>query len=449
MIRGTKRQDPREVRRVKSIVSITKGENPDELVESAVGHLGGIGAIIQSGSTVVIKPNAGHYGGPDSSVNTNPSVVAAVIKAVQKANPKKIILAESSAMGCNTMECLKASGIKRAALDAGVDDIRDIKSDSDLIRVNIRKPLSAIKYYDFPRFLLEADHLVNVPVFKTHVSMVFTCAMKNLKGVVQDKAHHLMHTTNLAGAMMDLGGLLQEKTFTIADLYRPMEGFGPHSGTPVKFDCILAGKDLVAVDATACRMVGLPVEKVDYFKAAREKGLGNFSEQAIEVRGNRIQEVFQKLYMAYLDGFGVFPEYDFRIRNACSTCQGLTAFTMSKLKALGEYEKNAGIHIAIGAHPKIPEGLGDGQGVFLVGDCTTGLKKKLEKSGVTCFHTPGCPPEEPFLLWAILDRKITASPSDDLPPEEFKKASQRIRDRMGREEVLFAEWLEKQKRKTT
>jgi uncharacterized protein (DUF362 family) len=122
---------------MKSIVSIAKGSNPDELVESAVDHLGGIGTIIKSGSTVVIKPNAGHYGGPDSSVNTNPSVVAAVIKTVQKANPKKIILAESSAMGCNTMECLEVSRIKQAALDAGVDDIRDIKSDSDLIRVNI------------------------------------------------------------------------------------------------------------------------------------------------------------------------------------------------------------------------------------------------------------------------------------------------------------------------
>jgi len=432
---------------VKSIVSIVKGSNPDELVESAVGHLGGIGAIIKSGSTVVIKPNAGHYGGPESSVNTNPAVVAAVIRAVKKANPRKLILAESSAMGCNTMECLEVSGIKQAALEAGVDDIRDIKSESDLIRVNVKKPLSAIKSYDFPKFLLDADHLVNVPVFKTHVSMVFTCAMKNLKGVVQDKAHHLMHTTNLAGAMMDLGELLQGKTFTIADLYRPMEGFGPHSGTPVKFDCVLAGKDLVAVDATACRMVGLPVEKVDYFKAAREKGLGNFAQEAIEVRGNRIEEVFQKLYMAYLDGFGVFPEYDVRIKNACSTCQGLTAFTISKLKALGEYQKNAGIHVALGAHPKIPEGFDDGQDVFLMGDCAAGLRKKLERAGIRCFHTPGCPPEEPFLLWAILDREVTAPPSDDLPPEEFKKASLRIRDRMGKEEVVFAKWLEKQKRK--
>ena len=433
----------------KSIVSIVKENDIQEMVAKALSLLGGVSSLIKPGAVVVIKPNAGHMGGPDTSINTNPAVVAAVIKAVQKANPGKIILAESSAMGCNTMDCLEVSGIKQAALDSGIDDIRDIKSDPDLIRVDTKKPISSIKYYDLPRFLLDADHLINVPVFKTHVSMVFTCAMKNLKGVVQDKAHHRMHTTNLAGAMMDLGELLHKKTFTIADLYRPMEGFGPHSGLPAKFDCIVAGKDLVAVDATACRMVGLPVEKVDYFDAALEKGLGNFAEEKIQIRGNSIEEVFQKLYMPYLDGFDVFPEYNFYIKNACSTCQGLTAFTLSKLQAIGEYEKNAGVHIAVGRHNKIPEELYDGQDVFLMGDCTAGLKKKLEKAGIKCHHITGCPPEEPFPAWAIVDREVKKAPGDDLPPEEFKKASQYIRDRMGREEILFAKWLKGQKRVTT
>ncbi len=430
----------------KSIVTVVKGVSPDEMVKKALEYAGGVKSLIRPKSTVIIKPNAGHMGGPESSINTNPAVVGAVIRAVKEANPGRIILAESSAMGCRTMDCLEVSGIKQAALDAGVDDIRDIKSDPDLVKVETRNPISAIKHYELPRFLLDADHLINVPVFKTHVSMVFTCAMKNLKGVVQDKAHHLMHTTNLAGAMMDLGELLCEKTFTIADLYRPMEGFGPHSGIPVRFNCIVAGKDLVAVDATACRMVGLPVEKVDYFDAARKKGLGHFAEEDIEVRGNSIEEVFQKLYMPYLEGFGVFPDIHFYIKNACSTCQGLTAFSISKLKAIGEYERTVGVHIALGRHNKVPESFYDGQDVFLMGDCTLALKKKCERAGIHCHHITGCPPEEPFLAWAIVDRKVTKAPGEELPPEELKRASQAIRDRMTREEVLFASWLERQKR---
>jgi len=150
----------------KSTVSIVKGSNPYKMVYEAIDQLGGISTFIKKNSTVVIKPNAGHMGPPDSSVNTNPSVVSAVIEVVKKAEPVKIILAESSAVGCNTMDCLEISGIKQAALEAGVDDIRDIKSDTDLIRIDTKDPISSIKYYDLPRFLLDADLLINVPVFK-------------------------------------------------------------------------------------------------------------------------------------------------------------------------------------------------------------------------------------------------------------------------------------------
>lgn len=138
-------------------------------------------------------------------------------------------------------------------------------------------------------------------------------------------------------------------------------------------------------------MVVLLIEKVDYFNAARKKGLGNFAEKDIEIRGSSLEEVFQQPYMPYLEGFWVFPEYHFHIKNACSTCQGLTSLTMSKLKSLGEYEKNARIHIDLGRHNKIPEGVDDGKDVFLMGDCTLGLKKKLERAGVKCYWTWGVP----------------------------------------------------------
>ena len=53
-------------------VSIVKGTDPDRMVEQAVDHLGGVKFLIRAGSTVVIKPNAGHEAGPETSVNTSP-----------------------------------------------------------------------------------------------------------------------------------------------------------------------------------------------------------------------------------------------------------------------------------------------------------------------------------------------------------------------------------------
>jgi uncharacterized protein (DUF362 family) len=420
----------------KSVVSIVKGKDPDQMVEEALDHLGGVKSLIKPRSTVVVKPNAGHEGAPDSSVNTSPEVVSAVIHVLKKANPGKIILAEASAIGCDTMECLESSGIRKAAEEAGVDEIRDIKSEEDLVKKQIDNPTSDIRNLDLPRFLLEADHLVNVPIFKSHVSMVFTCALKNLKGVVQDLHHYVMHCTDLAAAMMDLGDLVQPD-FTVVDMIRPMEGFGPHSGTPVDFGCVLAGHDMVAIDATACRMVDLPIEKVDYFDAAREKGLGTFDEDQIEIRGNSIEEVTRKLYLPYLEGFDAWPEYNFHIEKACSTCQGLLAFTMSKLKSLAQYDKNKGIHIVLGRHRKIPEGIEFGKDLVLMGDCSLALKKKIEKAGGMCLHVPGCPPGEPAPAWTIVDRKQFGEGIAD--PGEVRK-------RQVEEEKIFKGWLKAQTR---
>src|SRR4030042_3902864 len=230
----------------KSIVSIAKGDDVEKLITDVLSPLGGVETLIKPRSTVVIKPNAGHIGAPETSVNTNPALIAGIIKEVRKAKPKEIIVAEAAAVGCDTMECLKVSGIMKASEEAGVDKIVDIKSDPDLINIPIRDGRSALSRVKLPRFLLEAEHVINVPIFKSHCSMVFTCALKNLKGIVQDKVHYQMHQTDLTQAVMDLWSVFKPD-LNIADLIRPAEGFGPHSTIPTDFGCLVAGKDPVAV----------------------------------------------------------------------------------------------------------------------------------------------------------------------------------------------------------
>ncbi len=380
----------------KSVVSIVKGEQAQSMVEEALSLLGGVESLIKQDSTVVIKPNAGHTYGPETSVNTSPQMVKAVVQTVRKANPKKIILAEASAIGADTMKSLEISGIKKAAEEAGIDAIIDIKREKDLISIPIRDAQSEISRILLPRFILEADHIVNLPIFKPHVSMVFTCALKNIKGVVQDKVHYQMHQTNLAYAMMDLWSVIKAD-ISVVDMIRPAEGFGPHSNIPVDYGCVVAGKDPVAVDATVCRMVGLDVDKVPYFKPAIDRGIGVCDEKLIEVRGKPIKDVFKRLWIPYLGGFDQWPEYHIHSDNACSSCQGLLAYTMENLKSTGEYDKHAGIHIVMGKTKQLPEGV-DPEDIILVGDCT----KRFRGQGVTA---GGCPPAEPFILFAILDRK--------------------------------------------
>jgi len=379
----------------KSIVSIVKGTDIQEMVAEALSLLGGVSSLIKPGAVVVIKPNAGHPFPPETSVNTSPAMVTAVIKELRKAQPKQIILAEAAAVGCDTLECLEVSGIGKAAEEAGIDRIIDIKREKDLIKIPIRDASSDLTSVLLPRFLLEADHIVNLPIFKSHVSMVFSCALKNLKGVVQDKVHRQMHQTNLADAMMDLLSVVRAN-LTIADLIRPAEGFGPHNTIPVDFGCVVAGKDRVAVDATACRMVGLDITKVPYFKSARQRGIGNFGEESIEIRGRTIKEVFTQLWFPYLGGLEQWPEYHIYPKGACSSCLGLLAFTLEKLKSMGEYEKNAGISIVVGPKRELPQGV-DHKDLILYGDCV----RRHREQGV---FIEGCPPAESASPWSIINR---------------------------------------------
>ena len=405
----------------KSIVSIAKGTDVEKLVEEALSLLGGVKSLIKPNSTVVIKPNAGHPFPPESSVNTSPAVITAVIKEIRKARPKEIILAEASAIGCDTLECLEVSGQRKAAEDAGIDKIIDIKREKDLISIPIRDARSALTRVLLPRFLLEADHLVNLPIFKCHVSVVFTCALKNMKGVVQDKVHYQMHQTNLAEALVDLWSVIRAD-LSIVDLIRPGEGFGRDATRPVVFGCIVAGRDPVAVDATVCRMVGLDIRKVDYYEPVRGRNLGNVDEDLIEVRGRPIKEVFKQLWLPYLVGFDAWPEYNIYAEGSCSSCQSLVTFTLEKLKSLGEYDKNAGISIVLGRKKGLPKGVKPGKNLILSGDCL----KKYRGQGP---FASGCPPAEPFPLWAIVDRKDHT----EIGPE--------FRDRMAVEAKQFDDYL--------
>ncbi len=107
--------------KAKSLVALAKGDDIQANVTKVFDLMGGVTNVIRKGTTVVLKPNAGHAEPPETSVCTNPEVVRAVIREVKKAEPKRIIVAEAAAIGCDTMECFKVSGIQAVAEEEGVE----------------------------------------------------------------------------------------------------------------------------------------------------------------------------------------------------------------------------------------------------------------------------------------------------------------------------------------
>ena len=121
----------------KSVVALAHSKDVQENVTRVFDMLGGVTNLIEPNSTVVLKPNAGHAAPPEFAVCTHPETVRAVIREVRKANPKRIVIAESAAVGCDTMECYEACGIAKMAAEEGVE-LYDIKREKDLVNVAVR-----------------------------------------------------------------------------------------------------------------------------------------------------------------------------------------------------------------------------------------------------------------------------------------------------------------------
>ena len=379
----------------KSLVALAKSDDIQANVTRVFDLMGGVQNVIRKGTTVVLKPNAGHAEPPETSVCTNPEVVRAVIREVKKAEPKRIIIAEAAAIGCDTLECFKVSGIQAVAEEEGVELI-DIKRDKDLVKVAVRDFRSNIDSVKLPRFLLEADHLINLPILKAHASMVFSGALKNIKGVVQDKVHMDMHKQNLTMAMMDVWSVCRAD-INIMDAHRAASGYSPHMPVPIETHMILGSKDPVAIDRVACEVTGIDTSAVDYFKVAEETGLGKYAMEDIEVVGDSVEECFQKMWIPYIGDMSTrWPEYDVRCAGGCSSCQALLAINMEELKAVNAYDENAGMTVVIGGLNEIPADIPD-EKIVLHGNCT----KKYLKQHPNAYHILGCPPNEPALYLTI------------------------------------------------
>ena len=393
----------------KSVVALAHSKDVQANVTRVFDLLGGVTNLIRQGTTVVLKPNAGHAAPPEFAVCTHPETVRAVIREVKKAKPRRIVIAESAAVGCDTVECFEACGITKVAQEEGVE-LYDIKRETDLVNVAVRGYRSNIAHVKLPKLLLEADHLINLPILKAHASMVFSGALKNIKGVVQDQVHTTMHQQNLTMAMMDVWSVCHPD-LNIMDVMSAASGYSPHTPTPIELDCVMGSKDPVALDRIACELTGIDPDGVDYFRVADEVGLGNSKEEDIEVVGDKVADCYKKMWVPYLEDIrNRWPEYEVHCDGACSSCQALLTLNMETLKALGIYEENKDMVIVAGGRNTLSPDTPDDK-IILHGNCT----RKHLKDHPGAFFLQGCPPGEGSLYMTVVRKEAAKFYGTDNP----------------------------------
>ena len=264
-------------------------------VARAFQLIGGLGAIVNAGDHVLIKPNLLTARTPERATTTHPEVVAAVVEAVLDADGRPVI---GDSPGSTR------GHIERVWSETGLQAVSE-RTGAPLINFEAggakRFSLNGGEYY-IARAALDADLIINLPKLKTHSLTLFTGAVKNMFGVVpgfRKRETHLEHPKAEAfcRALVDIFSLATPRV-TLMDAVEGMDGDGPAAGRKRSVGLLLAGLDAVAVDAVAGRIVGLEPGEIRTCRLAAGRLLGTVDPAGIELVGDDIRamaiEPFEK-----------------------------------------------------------------------------------------------------------------------------------------------------------
>lgn len=239
------------------------------------------------GKRVLLKPNLVEFY-PDRVVNTDPSVVAAAVEAFMRHGARSVLVGEGPGHRRDTEYLLTATGLfdRLSELRTGFIDLNQ----DDVRRVRLGSRFMGLRELMLPGSVLDADLVVSMPKLKTHHWAGMTCSLKNLFGVVPGAVYgwpkNLLHFRGIENSIVDIASTIRPG-LAIVDGIVGMEGDGPIMGRPRKVGALVMGTDLVAVDATCARMIGLRPERMPYLATAGTF-LGNVQEDRVLHRGESL-----------------------------------------------------------------------------------------------------------------------------------------------------------------
>jgi uncharacterized protein (DUF362 family) len=255
-----------------------------ELIGRGLRELG----VDVRGKRVFLKPNMVEYE-PGTAINTNPLVVVGAAVAFQRAGAARVTIGEGPGHRRDTEYLVTRTGLydlireeRLRFVDLNEDDVSDVP---------LRSRFTRLDRLALPVSLLESDFIVSMPKLKTHHWAGITCGMKNffgaLPGAVYGWPKNILHQRGIDESILDLNATIRPH-MSIVDGVTAMEGDGPIMGKARHAGLIAMSTDVVAGDATCCRVIGLEPRKLKYLREAGEY-LGNIDPARIDQRGEKLE----------------------------------------------------------------------------------------------------------------------------------------------------------------
>ncbi|MFA6838234.1 MAG: DUF362 domain-containing protein [Dysgonamonadaceae bacterium] len=265
------------------LVAVLGGE-PDAMFRKAIAEMGGISNFIKKGDKVCIKPNIGWDQPVTMGANTNPKLIAEIVKQCFAAGAKEVTVFDHT---CDDWrKSYTSSGIEAAAKAAGAK-VLPANQESYYKEVSIPngKNLKKAKIHEA---IVDSDKWINVPCLKNHGGAQLTISMKNYMGIVWDRG--FFHANDLQQCIADACTYSKRPVLNVVDAYRIMKTSGPRGKS--ESDVVLAkglfvSQDIVAVDTAAANFFNqvrdMPLEKVKHIANAQALGLGTMNLDNLKI----------------------------------------------------------------------------------------------------------------------------------------------------------------------
>lgn len=245
------------------------------------------------GRRVVLKPNLVEYH-REKVINTHPHVVAAAIELCLREGAAEVIVAEGPGHWRNVEYLVAESGLGDVLRHYRVPFV-DLNHDLPVKMPNLGG-LTGMPYLYLSRTVADAEVLISLPKLKTHHWAGATLSLKNLFGTLPGTCYgwpkNELHWRGIDRSIVDIA-LTRTPDLAIVDGIIGMEGDGPLNGTPKPVGAIVMGTDLVAVDATCCRLMQLDPQQIGYLVMANAKKLGRLQAAEVEQLGETIESLAQ------------------------------------------------------------------------------------------------------------------------------------------------------------
>jgi len=203
---------------------------------------------------------------------------------VREKGAKRIIVADRSNPWWDTLKAMKKVGIYEAAVKGGAEVV--VFGKGDYVKVNPENSYHWPNGFRIPKLVKQVDHIISLPVVKTHIIADFTMGIKNWVGLIPPSDRKYLHLKkkDYFASMLSEIHLARKPSFLVMDATKVFVSGGPSRGDLARPNLVIASSDLVVNDVTGLALLKTlgTIEKIQkksvwdqpQIKRAVELGLG-------------------------------------------------------------------------------------------------------------------------------------------------------------------------------